>query len=250
MLPWELLIAYCACCSAVWVICSDKPHPQKERKWCVLLRISGKKSFIRLSHYFPPTQISSPHSPSSVSCICRVESERASLVPGAVVWKKKKKRKVEQFVSCSRPQKFVQSCSQKLRDVFCLRSNESESQGRREESGRSPLLSLQEDVSDPRSENRKGKEGFFILFTFFHLWLKKNELLVVGGAHSFFLNPRYNLDVKCCCATTQTLQTNTMKTAEVSSVQRPKENMQRCRRVTVQHPRFVQQTETKAHPLN
>lgn len=73
----------------------------------------------------------------------------------------------------------------------------------------------------------------------------KNELLVVGGAHLeyFFLNPRYNLDVKRCCATTQTPW-------KQPSVQRPKENMQRCWKETVEHPRFVQQTETKAHPLN
>lgn len=109
--------------------------------------------------------------PLPLQCLLHMSSGKRACKPcsrGSRV-KKKKKRKVEQFVSCSRPQKFVQSCSQKLRDVFCLRSNESESQGRREESGRSPLLSLQEDVSDPRSENRKGKEGFFILFTFFHL---------------------------------------------------------------------------------
>lgn len=125
------------------------------------------------------------------------------------------KKKVEQFVSCSHPQKFVQSCSQKLRDVFCLRSIESESRGKTRREWETPSIISAEGCQ--WSQVGKSKRKRRVFHSVHHLSpVIKNELLVVGGAHLeyFFLNPRYNLDVKRCCATTQTLHTNTMKTAE------------------------------------
>lgn len=120
----------------------------------MLLRITGKKSFIRLSHYFPPTQTSSPHSPSSVSCICRVESERASLVPGAAAWRKKKLSSLSAalihrslFKVVLRSCETFSVCAQMSRKVG----------GRREESGRRPLCRRMSVISGRKI--KKEKEG-------------------------------------------------------------------------------------------
>lgn len=104
MLPWELLIAYCACCSAVWVMCSDKPHPQKKKSDVYSRGSPGRalsvSHMISLPHKSPPPPPPPPLRPWStyVKWKCNVCRACEPYSRGNGV----QRRKVEQFVSSCR----------------------------------------------------------------------------------------------------------------------------------------------------
>lgn len=131
VLPWELLIAYCACCSAVWVMCSDKPHPQK-KKVMYTPEVLREELYLSLTWFLSHTNLPLLLLLLLYARKVRMSSgsvmyvEHASLIPGATACKEEKLSNLSVLaaVADARPQKFVQSCSQKPWDVFCLHSNE------------------------------------------------------------------------------------------------------------------------------